>query len=229
MLIYRLRPLVCDKSHEHGVVAGSETKASQIWTWKSLVADSIAELVWLVELDLRRMTSRSTDLLGALVDQDLADRRSVADFPAVEKSSSSKETRKEKGEKFTSCPGCRGHKVRTHPSHTRRPGQCRFPFDVNHEYSCPACRSGAGRLDPRHTFDVDCRLFMEDIEQKGAPSMGPRHARDPRRPASRVAGSKARATPRPEDDDDDELVPPGQGQGESDPLDDLFSPPSVAN
>jgi hypothetical protein len=31
---------------------------------------------------------------------------------------------------------------------------------------------------------VDCRLLMDNVAEKGAPATGPKHARDPRRPAS---------------------------------------------
>ncbi|CAK0892089.1 unnamed protein product, partial [Prorocentrum cordatum] len=57
VLIYRLRSKECDRQRRHGECSGRDTKPSQVWTWQfaRILADGISELIWLHELDLRKL------------------------------------------------------------------------------------------------------------------------------------------------------------------------------
>ena len=202
-----------------------------------MIADGIAELVWLMEPDLRQTMRKNTNLLSKLLDRELSDEEQqtlhIISFPVSpskndkKKDSKGYEDNKEQKPNYSKCPGCRGHKVRSHESHTRVPYECRFPLDASESYTCPACKSGCGRLDSRHTYDVDCRFGAEEVKEKGAPKSGPNYAEDPRRRASKAAGASARATPRAEDEaEEDQLVPPHEGLAESDPLEGIVPPDS---
>ena len=182
VLVYRLRPLRCDGQHSHGECSGKESRPSQTWTWNfcTLVADGIAEFTWLMELDLRRH---------------------LLYFPSKSSSSSSAKPKGSSDEKtkddLKKCPACRGHKVKTHPSHTRIPHECRFPLEAPVEYECPGCKACAPRLDLRHS---DCRFGQEEIDHRAVAKRGPKHAEDPRIPGASSAGAQERATPRAADE-----------------------------
>jgi len=151
----------------------------KLWTYGFAreVADSVAELVWLLEVDLRQAYAGGKPgrpQLGRSVPPEQV----VPDDPRLRRR----------------CRACRNGIVRLSPQHSREPNECKYPLDEDTSWECPACRAGRASTGDHSLIPGECRMMEERYSGRGA--RGPSHARDPRVLASGASDSGARSWPR---------------------------------
>ena len=80
------------------------------------------------------------------------------------------------------CPACRAQRSRHDWKHTRKVGECSYPYDDPHIPTCPACTQRLTRLHHTHTYKPGCQ-WDASLERTWIPRTG-HHPRDPAQPAS---------------------------------------------
>ena len=175
-LLAPLRPLKCNKQHEHIQLAGTwkgvpKTQLAQIWPWDfaSRVASGVAAVVRKYYEDLNKEHYPTAEEVP----------------PPGQRSRSNR--------LHWPCPACRTNMAKDHPRHNRHPDDCRYPYDEAVPWGCAGCKFNLNRGHNSHTLKVgECRWASADYR---ATARRGRHPRDPRIPASSDPTSSLRAQP----------------------------------
>ena len=67
---------------------------------------------------------------------------------------------------YVGCPGCRNHRRKDDPSHTRS-GDCKHPNVETFRWTCDACVRNLARASPKHLLDHTCRWAVASTKQPG--------------------------------------------------------------
>ena len=172
-LLDPFRGMRCNGRHKvHDTVWGSgQTEALQVWTW------NFAERVIAGVSKLRHRVARQEKATAF---------PSVGIGPETEDDAPSEGAAASDQPAWMGCPGCRRHLARTHRSHNRQPGVCKYPdAEPEPEWTCPGCSRTPPRPrgHPDHTDVVgECRWAIAP-QRRGHARMGA-HPREARRPAA---------------------------------------------
>ena len=117
---------------------------------------------------------------------DLATGVYVSMYPSANEATSSADTSQ------LECPGCRWHKRKDDPVHTRV-GDCRYPHVEPKCWDCKGCVNGRPRTHVEHTLDDTCQWATSRVMPEGAVrERTGQHPRDPRVAAAREPTAAAR-------------------------------------
>ena len=158
------RNLMCDNSHYHSTVQGSDTHDTQLYTW---------ELANRAVAGFQKLIATKRELRGYPVQAFPSTGSGPSDAPAPASSS----TDNSPAEAWRRCPGCRARARKDDPTHTRVDGECKHPHETSSKWTCPGCVPKAPRHDLRHNLTPgECKWAV-------APTRGQQKQRDePRRP-----------------------------------------------
>ena len=126
----------------------------KLWTWNfsRAVVNGVSDLL----RSLRKTQHNSTQSwnvdasLEEMFDTCWNDTETAA-FPVEDEADKNADIRK--------CPGCRGQQNKHDPSHTRTPGECRWPFTEKINWECPACQSKQPFRSGDHTLEIgECKF-----------------------------------------------------------------------
>ena len=197
ILIYRLRPLQCDGSHVHGEASGRDTKPSQIWTWKfaRLLADGIADLVWMLE-HRHRQQSALTEAYPAAVDQTVkcpgCRRHVFAEHPSHTRVVGECNYPHHTSVEYQ-CPACARGGGRAASGHTLKAGECRM---ADPGYRGARASGPRYARDPRVPASTAADAGLRDFPRADDEETPPAQMEPPRERSPRTNGTPAERSPR---------------------------------
>ena len=173
LLLEPFTDLLCKGNHEHGQVAGSDTKPSQLYTWQ--FAERVVlgcQTLLAAKYGSTKPKLPITAFAYPSVGSDASDPPAPEGEPPAGSGASSSSSAPIM-EPWRHCWACRGRRRADHYRHTRIRGQCKYPDHESKIWDCPGCKAEAPRHDLRHVLDDRCQWSVTAYRHKGPERMNP--------------------------------------------------------
>ena len=183
LLVKPMKKLQCDGRHFHGQPTSKALEKLKTYPWE--LCEAVVDGIESLKQDERRNASHTRG------------NAPVLSYPTIGTSTDADDAAPPRAPfGGRGCPACHSGWRMDHPSHTRKPGVCRWHDIKARHWEYPACeKDGTGRNNPVHlpyrNDPTTCRFGIWP-KDAGPPRSGA-HPRDPRRPTVKHPSSDMRA------------------------------------